>query len=449
MEADEQDKRARLVTALERSATALGQGASKLANGLEAGDFYAQAGELVRGVTEGARNAGLGERGGAARPKRLGELLEPAFKRFRARVTGDESPVPLPWPALAALYGGGLWPGVHIMGGGTGVGKTAFVLQLALHAAREGVPVLYIGLEMGEMDAVARCVALLDAASPDVHASELMHGKWAGGGGVNVTRLGSLEGTATHELGDLPFELEAGDAHGWSYMQLVPRVADLRERYKVAVGAPVLVVLDFLQLVDSPHDGSRREELRERITRASYQAREAVRHHNAAVLMVSSTSRENERALRQWGMGWPAEPVEVAFGKSTTELSCGSFIGIGKESGDIEYSAESLTVLARVGPGPGKTTRVRVGVPKTRYGASGRQATLLFNGSRWLDDDETSEKADAAAAALSAAEKKKAAKKAADEEKKKAADERKAKPKGNAAADKRAGEDSDAKGYDV
>ena len=80
MEADERDKRARVVTALERSATALGQGASKLANGLEAGDFYAQAGELVRGVTEGARNAGLGERGGAARPKRLGELLGPALE---------------------------------------------------------------------------------------------------------------------------------------------------------------------------------------------------------------------------------------------------------------------------------------------------------------------------------------------------------------------------------
>jgi replicative DNA helicase len=379
------------------------------------------------------------------RPKRLGELLEPAFKRFRARVTGDESPVPLPWPALAALYGGGLWPGVHIMGGGTGVGKTAFVLQMALHAAREGVPVLYIGLEMGEMDAVARCVALLNAASPDVHASELMHGKWAGGGGVNVTRLGSLEGTATHELGDLPFELEAGDAHGWSYMQLVPRVADLRARYDVAAGAPVLVVLDFLQLVDSPKD-ARREELRERITRASYQAREAVRHHNAAVLMVSSTSRENERALRQWGDGWPAEPVTVTVGKGTNELWCSSFIGIGKESGDIEYSAESLTVLARVGPGPGRTTRVRVGVPKTRYGASGRHTTLLFNGSRWLDDDDTGEKADAAAAALSEDEKKKAAKKAADAERKRKAEEAKAAKataRGSVAADFRQPKEDD------
>ena len=97
----------------------------------------------------------------------------------------------------------------------------------------------------------------------------------------------------------------------------------------------------------------------------------------------------------------------MTVGKSTSELSCGSFIGIGKESGDIEYSAETLLVLARAGKGPGTTTRIRVGAPKTRYGKSGESATLLFNGSRWDDDDET-DKAEKATAAISAGEKKKA-----------------------------------------
>ena len=405
-------------------------------------DADAKLAELVPGLAKERREkraevANLEKLLAPARPKRLGELIEPAFKRFRARVTGDESPVPLPWASLERLYGGGLWPGVHIMGGGTGVGKTAFVLQLALHAAREGVPVLYIGLEMGAMDAVARCVALLDEASPDVHASELMHGKSAEKGGVSLERLGSLEGTATAELGDLPFELEAGDAHGWSYANLVPRVADLRERYKVATEAPVLVVLDFLQLVDSPE--GKREELRERITRASYQAREAVRHHNAAVLMVSSTSRENERLLRQWGDGWPQEPVFVTVGKSTNELWCSSFIGIGKESGDIEYSAESLTVLARVSGERGKPTRVRVGVPKTRYGISGRSSTLMFNGSRWIDDDDN---ADDMADAVSAAEKRAADKKELAATRANGATKPARALPGNKAADKRAGDDA-------
>ena len=404
MEADERDRRAQVVTGLRRAA-------DELAGSLEAADFDQRATAVGKGVVDGAR-----ARGAAPAPSRLGDLLGPAFERFRARVSGDERPVPVPWKALAGLVGGGLWPGVHFIGGGTGVGKTALSMQIALHAARSGVPVLYVGLEMGPMDAVARTVALLEAARPNVFASELMHGRWAAGGGVKAARLDELEGAALSHLGSLPFELEAGDAHGWDYSQLVTRVGELRARYEVPSSAPVLVVLDFLQLVDSPKEG-RREELRERITRASYQARAAAHHHNAAVLLVSSTSRENERALRSWGAGWPAEPVEVTVGKSTSELSCGSFIGIGKESGDIEYSAETLLVLARAGKGPGTTTRIRVGAPKTRYGKSGESATLLFNGSRWDDDDET-DKAEKATAAISAGEKKKAEKKAAGDAKK-------------------------------
>jgi len=375
-----------------------------------------------------------------ARPKRLGELLGPALERFKARAKGDEKPVPVPWPSLAERLGGGLWPGAHVLVGSTGTGKTQLQLQLALHAARAGVPVLYIGLELGELDTMARLIALLDEAKgAGVRFSDLMRGA------VPEERFEALAEAAVLHLAELGFELETGDAHGWDYTKLVPAVRALRERYGLDSKAPVLVVLDYLQLVDSPKD-ARREELRERITRASYQAREAVRQHNAAVLMVSSTSRENERSLRQWGDGWPAEPVTVAAGKGTTELSCGSFIGIGKESGDIEYSAESLTVLARVGPGPGRTTRVRVGVPKTRYGASGRHTTLLFNGSRWLDDDDTGEKADAAAAALSEDEKKKAAKKAADAERKRKAEEAKAAKataRGSVAADFRQPKEDD------
>ena len=162
MDADEIDRRGRVVTGLRL-------GVDELGGALEAADFDQRATALGKGLVDGAR-----ARGAARAPSRLGDLLGPAFERFRARVSGDEGPVPVPWKALAGLVGGGLWPGVHFIGGGTGVGKTALSMQIALHAARSRVPRLYVGLEMGPMDAVARTVALLEAARPDVYASELM-----------------------------------------------------------------------------------------------------------------------------------------------------------------------------------------------------------------------------------------------------------------------------------
>ena len=409
MEADERDKRARVVTALERSATALGQGASKLANGLEAGDFYAQAGELVRGVTEGARNAGLGERGGAARPKRLGELLGPALERFKARVRGDEKPVPLPWPSLAERLGGGLWPGAHVLVGSTGTGKTQLQLQLALHAARAGVPVLYIGLELGELDTMARLIALLDEAKgAGVRFSDLMRGA------VPEERFTALAEAAVLHLAELGFELETGDAHGWDYTKLVPAVRALRERYGLDGKAPVLVVLDYLQLVDSPE--GKREELRERIGRAAYQAREAARHAGAAVLVTSSLARTSDKLLTEWGRAWPEE--KTADGTGLLDL-----VGLGKEAGEVEFSADTVIVMARTLKAEGEAeTRVRLGVPKQRNGGPG-ELTLCFNGSRWVEDTNAR---DAARKALAAT---------------KPNDGAKAKPRGNAMADKRAGDD--------
>ena len=410
MDSDELDKRAGLVKSLERAATALGQGASKLADSLETGDFYTQAKTLVRGVAEGARAAGLGERGGdAARPKRLGELLGPALERFQARARGDEKPVPVPWPSLAALLGGGLWPGAHVLVGSTGAGKTQLQLQLALHAARAGVPVLYIGLELGELDTVARLIALLDEAkSGGVKFSDLMRGA------VTGERFEALATAAVFHLAELGFELETGDAHGWDYTKLVPAVHALRERYGLDGKAPVLVVLDYLQLVDSPE--GKREELRERIGRAAYQAREAARHAGAAVLVTSSLARTNDKLLTEWGRAWPEE--KTADGTGLLDL-----VGLGKEAGEVEFSADTVLVMARTQRAEGEAeTRVRLGVPKQRNGGPGA-LTLCFNGSRWVEDTNAR---DAARKALAAT---------------KPNDGAKAKPRGNAMADKRAGDD--------
>ncbi len=324
---------------------------------------------------------------GAKKPKRLGELLDSSLARLLARARGDERPVPLPWPELAELLGGGLWPGAHVLVASTGTGKTALQLQLALHAARAKVPVLYIGLELGELEVVARFVALLEEAKPDrtiegdkgVKASDLLQGQ----GKVPEARLKALVSAANLHLTELPIELETGDAHGWDYMRLVPAAKALRERFKLDDKAPVLVVLDFLQLVSSP--AGAREDLRERIGRAAYQAREAARNAGAAVLVTSSLARSNDKVLSEWGRAWPASAAAATA--TTPGVGLLDLVGLGKESGDVEFSADTVIVMARTRKVDGETfTRVRVGVPKQRNGGPG-ELTLCFNGSRWFADE--------------------------------------------------------------
>ena len=235
---------------------------------------------------------------------------------------------------------------------------------------------LYIGLEMGELEVVARLVALLDVAKTmKVHPSDLLQGK------VTGERFAALVSAAQGELAELPLELETGDAHGWDYERLVPAVRGLRERFKQDDGAPVLVVLDYLQLVSSP--AGAREDLRERIGRAAYQAREAARRCNAAVLVTSSLARSNDKMLNEWGRAWP---------KPQTGDGVGLFdmVGLGKEAGEVEFSADSVIVMARTPKVEGEAlTRLRMGVPKNRNGPP-CELTLCFNGSRWFDDNEES-----------------------------------------------------------
>ena len=260
---------------------------------------------------------------------RVGLFVEDAWTRMQARARHQERPIALPWPSLNRMFSGGLWPGLHILVGNTGSGKSQFSLQIALHAARQHIPVLYIGLELGQVDLVARLLGLMT------------HRRWSrlylGAGGTSeMSELESQHAEALAELQKIPFHLEVCPPMGWSYDGLYAQARAMREQYPLLHGPgsrPFLIVLDFLQLVSSP-DGVR-EELRERIGRAAYAGRAAARDLDAAVLMISSTSRDN---------------YAILGGDGKQKLGQGSaarLVGLGKESGEVEYAADTVTVLCR------------------------------------------------------------------------------------------------------
>lgn len=318
-------------------------------------------------------------------PPALGSFLAEALERAHRRRLGTEKPIPLPpeWPELARQLGGGFWPGLHVLVAGTGAGKTTWALQIALAAATSGAPVAYVGLELDEFQVTLRVAAERARAS----WSALYLGK------ASPQTIDKVRSHA-EELGALPFHVEGGKPQGWGADDLRELATRMRAAYPEESGPgsrPFLLVVDFLQLVgdETSADGkSLRLDLRERIGRAAYAARQIARELGAAVLLVSSTARDKYAAL-----GAAFDGASIAWdpkGGKRTLLNPDAFVGLGKESGEIEYAADSVTVAARIAKdaepvaGAEGRTAVIFATSKLRYGAPG-WTELRFNGHRFAE----------------------------------------------------------------
>lgn len=287
---------------------------------------------------------------------RIEHFYDAATSQMLDRAQGRERPLVLPWPEANDALGGGFWPGLHVLVGNTGSGKSQWSLQVALYAAKSSrVPVLYLGLELGQTDLVARLLGLISRQ----HWSDLYLG-------TSEARLQSAMRWGA-ELPELPFYLDVAPPMGWDYTALYDRAKTMRHLYPEG---PLLIVLDYLQLV-----AGEGRDLRERIGRASYQARAAARDFDATVLLLSSTARENYASL------------SGEDGQGLGEGSTARFVGLGKEAGEIEYAADSVLVLAAEPLDENEarppTRRVFLAIAKVRAGRPG-WVPLAFNGSRFF-----------------------------------------------------------------
>lgn len=305
-----------------------------------------------------------------AKAPRAAALLRHSLVSLEARSRQEEKPVPLPWADVAGVLGGGLWSGLYILAGGTGSGKTQWVLQTALHAAQSGHPVLYIGLEMEPVQLGARLLSLASPPPPNPAKGAGLRWSDLWQGQTRPESLALAQATLPR-LEGLPLYVETAPPYGWAYTELQPRTAALARhlalepRYRPATHPP-LIILDYLQLVAG---ANRYESLRERIQQAVYAARAAATATGAAVLLVSATARERY--------------AELAVAR---DAEASDYVGFGKESGEVEYAADAVLVLGRAKEekpvthaGPGKKAKagagpsqaVRLVVAKNRCGPTG------------------------------------------------------------------------------
>lgn len=286
----------------------------------------------VRAVTNGAAKSS--DVAQLATPPTLGDLLLPAYERAARRSAGTEKPIALPWPALNDHFGGGLWPGVHYLTKGTGIGGTQLALAIMVHAARLGTPGLYVGLEMGAFDLGVRALG---------HDAEIpWSALWSGKAGPSYLAR-AKESIA--RLADLPIHVELARPMGYAAADIAGAFDRVRQRYPGE--SPILGVVDFLQLVgNAPGDNF---DLRQRIGAAAYTLREASVRFNISIIAISSIARMTGKSLADLVAGALAYD-EDKDGAPTNRriLEPDSIVGLGKESGEIEYSGDSVSVIARV-----------------------------------------------------------------------------------------------------
>lgn len=230
----------------------------------------------------------------------------------------------------------GLLPGLLVVGGAPGVGKTTLALQWACNAAQDGTPVVYCTYENSPMNLVLKAVCRLGGVSPtDVDRGRADLGRLQEGarlfGGI-APRMAFLEGNARTSV---------------SYIQGRARQAMARH------GAiRCLVVVDYLQRMAH---GGQYGNLRENVSSLTLGLRELATRLDSPVLAISSLSRGANN-----------------YDHPTLESL--------KESGDIEFSSDLVLLLgARQDAIGNRGCRpMDLLVAKNRFGEADKKIPMVF-----------------------------------------------------------------------
>ena len=172
----------------------------------------------------------------------------------------------------------GLQPGALIVvGARPGMGKTAFALGLASHAAvRERLPVLFFSLEMGHLEITQRLIA----SEARVDSSKMRSGQLRSNDWSKITKAIGRLGEGTMWIDDNP---------AVSLMEIRSKARRLQDRLGQKLG---LVVVDYLQLMQGRGSAESRQVEVAEISRG---LKVLARELDAPVLALSQLSRQLEQ----------------------------------------------------------------------------------------------------------------------------------------------------------
>lgn len=241
--------------------------------------------------------------------------------------------VPIFHPGLRRVLGGGLRAGQLIAAGGPpGCGKTTMALQMADYAAQAGVPVIFISMEMTRTQLVQASLSRLSGLESDELARALSK---ASGGDANAraTAVRDAEAALTDYLQAIApnlYLVEGGECHTPGRIQAL--IGQVRHQKGLPDDAPVLVVVDYLQLLYLGADGEASMPEPIRVGSLATALKRVARSTGAAVLALSDVTKQAMEEAERGGRIGP---------------------GVFKESGrilhavDVALAVQSGTVPAR------------------------------------------------------------------------------------------------------
>jgi len=298
-----------------------------------AGEVVALLETEAAGVQAAVRELNTGQ--AQALPELFKGILAMLRQRREAYQEHGKATVGIPTgiPKLDNLLGG-LQAGLHLLAAEPGAGKTTLACQIGSHAARQGYPVLFVTFEESPERLALKVICNLEGLNQKLYVE----------GRAEPERFSQAMSASAAAL--QPFKIVEGTARLTSAMLKAKALAAMAHHK----ADRCLIIIDYLQRWAA----SRREfnDFRHIVGALVAELRELATRLDSPVLAISSQNRQGQGEA------------------NLTSL---------KESGDLEYSADSALFL--VGndkrPAISPNRAVDLKVKKNRYGDLGT-APLLF-----------------------------------------------------------------------
>lgn len=217
--------------------------------------------------------------------------------------------IPTGYSNLDRESGGGLYPGLYVIGAVSSLGKTTFVSQMAYQIAAGGYDVLFFSLEQSRLELVSKHIARQTyLINPNAATTSLQIRR----GGWNDITLTALE-AYKQEVGDRLSTIEGNFNCDISYIGRYIRRYIRKNTDSNGRQVKPVVVIDYLQILQ-PVEGVERQTQKQIIDMSMTELKRLSRALGITVIVISSVNRANYIA-----------PID--------------FEAL-KESGGIEYTAD-------------------------------------------------------------------------------------------------------------